>query len=145
VRDFRDMLSSILAFNAKRGAQGFGRAGAGSDADYVAWLGRWAAGLTAAWERRRGAAHLVRYEDLVLAPERALGDLLGYLGVDAGAATVAAIIEELHGEMPELRDHSTSDGARASIGRWRQDLDPELARAAELALGPALAAFHYES
>jgi hypothetical protein len=144
VRDFRDMLSSILAFNAKRGAQGFGRAGASSDADYVAWLGRWAAGLTSAWERRRGGAHLVRYEDLVLAPERALGDLLAYLGVDAGASTVAAIIEELHGEMPELRDHTTSDGARASIGRWREDLDPELARASELALGPALAAFGYE-
>jgi hypothetical protein len=47
--------------------------------------------------------------------------------------------------MPELRDHSTSDGARASIGRWREDLDPELARAAEVALGPALAAFGYES
>ena len=38
VRDFRDMVSSILAFNAKRGARGFGRAAAETDAGYVtAW------------------------------------------------------------------------------------------------------------
>ena len=84
VRDFRDMVSSILSFNAKRGVQGFGRGNATSDAAYVASLGDWANRLVQAWERRRDSAHLVRYEDLVLDPERALGELLAYLGVDSG-------------------------------------------------------------
>jgi hypothetical protein len=141
VRDFRDMVSSILAFNQKRGAQGFGRAGAASDADYVASLGGWARGLVRAWERRGAGAHLVRYEDLVTDPERTLAGVHEYLAVDASAA--GAMVARLAEEMPELRDHRTSDGASASLGRWREDLGPDLAAACEATFGEALAAFGY--
>ena len=143
VRDFRDMVSSILDFNAKRDVQGFGRAGAASDTDYVASLGGWATGLLEAWERRRGVAHLVRYEDLVLDPERALGALLSYLDVDAAASTIAALQARLAEELPELGEHATSDGPRASIGRWQRDLDATLVAECERALGPALEVFGY--
>jgi Sulfotransferase family len=145
VRDFRDMLSSILAFNAKRGVEGFGRAGAASDAEFVRSLETWAGAFARAWERRSARAHLVRYEDLVLDPERTLSVLLGYLGVATGADVVAVMIDTLREELPELREHGTSDGPRESVGRWRRDLDPELALACEQSLGPALAAFGYES
>jgi hypothetical protein len=141
VRDFRDMMSSILAFNAKRGAQGFGRASARSDADYVASLGGWATSLVGAWERRRGGAHLVRYEDLATDPERTLAGVHEYLGVDAGPA--GGLVALLAEEMPELRNHRTSDGPTASVGRWREDLPPDLAAACEDAFGKALAAFGY--
>jgi hypothetical protein len=141
VRDFRDMVSSILAFNEKRGAQGFGRAAAQSDAGYVDSLAGWASALVRAWERRRGEAHLVRYEDLVTDPERSLAEVYAYLGVDASAA--AAMVARLGEAMPELRDHRTSDGASASVGRWQQDLPPDLVAACEGAFGEALAAFGY--
>jgi hypothetical protein len=144
VRDFRDMVSSILAFNAKRGVAGFGRAGAASDTEFVRSLERWAGAFTRAWERRRARAHLVRYEDLVLEPERTLPEVLRYLGIAAGADAVTAMIDTLREELPELREHGTSDGPRESVGRWRRDLDPELALACEQSLGPALAAFGYE-
>ena len=39
VRDFRDMLCSMLAFNAKRGIQGFGRQRADSDSEFVEEIG----------------------------------------------------------------------------------------------------------
>lgn len=144
VRDFRDMISSILSFNAKRGAAGFGRADAGSEADYVSSLGGWATGLMRAWERRRGSAHLLRYEDLVLDQERTVAGLLDYLGVDSGAETVAAVRASVGEELPELADHATSDGPAASVGRWRRDLSAELAEQCERTLAPALAAFGYE-
>ncbi len=143
VRDFRDMIASILSFNAKRHVQGFGRDRVESDAAYVSSLGGWATGLVEAWDRRRGAAHLVRYEDLVTEPERTLGELLAYLGVDAGAAAVARVRERLADALPELDDHATSDGPEDSIGRWRRDLAPELVAECERALGPALAVFGY--
>jgi len=144
VRDFRDMVSSILSFNAKRGAAGFGRAGSASDADYVSSLGGWATGLLRAWERRRDSAHLVRYEDLVMDQERTVAGILDYLRIDAGSRTVAALRAHIDEELPELADHATSDGPEASVGRWRQDLSPDLAKHCERALAPALAAFGYE-
>ena len=54
------------------------------------------------------------------------------------------MLDGLAEDMPELREHPTSDSAQSSIGRWRTDLDPELARACERAFGPALELFGYE-
>jgi hypothetical protein len=144
VRDFRDMVSSILSFNAQRGAAGFGRGGAASDADYVSSLGGWATGLLCAWERRRDSAHLVRYEDLVMDQERTLAGILDYLGIDSGSRTVAALRAGIDEQLPELADHATTDGPEASVGRWREDLTPDLAQRCERALAPALAAFGYD-
>jgi hypothetical protein len=54
------------------------------------------------------------------------------------------MLEQLEEDIPELREHPTSDSAQGSIGRWRADLDPELAEACERAFGPALELFGYE-
>jgi hypothetical protein len=123
---------------------GFGRAKAGSDMEYVDRLGGWASSLARAWERRRDRAHLVRYEELVLDPERALTSLLEHVGIDSGPATVRDMVDRLGDDMPELREHPTSDSAQSSVGRWRTDLDAELSAACERAFGPALELFGYE-
>lgn len=144
VRDLRDMVCSMLAFNEQRGVSGFGRAEADSDVDFVNTLGSQASSLAHAWERRRDRAHLVRYEELVLDPARALTGLLDHVGVDSRPDTVRAMLGGLEEDIPELRGHATSDSAQSSIGRWRTDLDPELAEACERAFGPALELFGYE-
>ena len=144
VRDFRDMVCSILAFNEQRGVSGFGRAEADSDVDFVETLGGQATSLARAWERRQDRAHLVRYEELVLDPARALAGLLDHVGVDSRPDTVRAMLGQLEEDIPELREHATSDSAQSSIGRWRTDLDPGLAEACERAFGPALEQFGYE-
>jgi Sulfotransferase family len=144
VRDFRDMVASILAFNRKRGVRGFGEGAAAGEADYVDRLAGWATNLVRSWERRSSSAHLVRYEDLVAAPDATLSGLLAYLGVDASAATVSGMREAVTDEMPELAGHETSADAAASIGRWRRDLADEVQEASARSFREALAAFGYE-
>lgn len=145
VRDFRDMVASVFAFNRKRGVSGFGRGAAATDREYVERLGGWAGSLARAWERRHERAHLVRYEDLVREPEQALGALLAYVGADASATTIARMVDQLSEEVPELSEHRTTESPQHSIGRWRTDLEPEVREACDRAFGDALALFGYES
>jgi sulfotransferase family protein len=144
VRDFRDMVCSIIAFNRKRGVQGFGREAVASDRAYVESLGGWAANLKRSYEERSSRSTLVRYEDLVLDPASTLRGLLEYLGVDQGEEVVAAMVEALAGELPALAEHRTAADPRASIGRWHRELTGELLEASERAFGPALATFGYD-
>jgi Sulfotransferase family len=144
VRDFRDMVASILAFNRKRGVRGFGEEGTKDELDYVRRLELWAASLVRSWGRRSGRAHLVRYEDLVLEPASTLRGLLGYLDVAEDDATIERMLDTLGEALPELEDHHTAPDPRASIGRWRRDLPDELALACEQSFGPALETFGYE-
>jgi hypothetical protein len=145
VRDFRDMVSSILAFNRKRDVRGFGEGSADGALDYVDQLAGWAEGLVRRLDRRRAQSHVLRYEDLVREPEATLAALLEYLEVDAREAAVRAMVGSLSTEMPELAQHTTSPDAEGSIGRWRSDLDEELRRACERSFGRALEAFGYEA
>jgi Sulfotransferase family len=143
VRDFRDMVASILAFNRKRGVRGFGEGVAGSVVDYVDRLGEWAEGLVQGFTRRGARAHVLRYEDLVLEPTTALRALLEYLEVDASEGAIARMLEALRTEMPELAQHRTSSDAGDSIGRWESALDDELKQACVRSFAGALEAFGY--
>jgi Sulfotransferase family len=143
VRDFRDMVASILAFNRKRGVRGFGEGAAKSEVDYVDRLGEWAEGLVRSFARRRATAHVLRYEDLVREPQATMSALLEYLEVDAADPIVARMLAATRSEMPELAEHRTSSDANASIGRWRTALDDELQQACARAFGVALETFGY--
>jgi hypothetical protein len=145
VRDFRDMLCSILAFNAKRGTAEFGRQRVASDLEYVARLGPRVARLVKSWKARADRAHLVRYEDLVLRPAATVSLALEYLELERTPATVRAMIQRASEETPELRHHRTSRDAEASIGRWQQDLDGTLKAACTEAFGEALEECGYTS
>jgi hypothetical protein len=148
VRDFRDMVASILAFNRRRGVQGFGRAAAGSDLEWVEGLAGWSGSLVRAWRARSGGSggsHLVRYEDLMLRPERVLAGVLSYTGVDPAPARVEEMLAAASPAMPELAEHRTAESAPGSIGRWRTDLEPDLAAACERSFGEALREFGYEA
>ena len=144
VRDFRDMLCSILAFNAKRGVQGFGRDRAASDEEFVDEMGKPAVALARSWEQRASRAHLIRYEDLVARPAETVEGLLDYVGIDSGEQVVQAMLEELDQAEDEAAKHrTTSAGADESIGRWRAELGPDLLARCEQSFGPALEAFGY--
>ena len=136
--------SSMLAFNEQRGVSGFGRAEADSDVDFVDTLGGQATSLAHAWERRArprasGALRGARAGPGARArrPARSCGS-----GLAPGHRQ--GMLAQLEEDIPELREHATSDSAQSSIGRWRTDLDPELAEACERAFGPALELFGYE-
>src|SRR5215210_7383658 len=88
VRDFRDMIASMRAYNARKGFGDFGRKSAQSDATWLAELRRGVVALRDAWRDRGEPGSLVRYEDLVRAPDTTLPPLLASLRLDAAPATV---------------------------------------------------------
>jgi hypothetical protein len=143
VRDFRDMLCSIIAFNERRGVKGFGRSAASSDREYVQQLGGWAARLERAHELRADRSVVVRYEDLVLDPAPTLSGLLEYLQLEPAPHVVETMIAALGSEPTVLADHGTAPDPRSSIGRWRDELDDELLELCEKAFGSALESFGY--
>jgi Sulfotransferase family len=145
VRDFRDMLCSVIAFNRKRGWEAFGRAEAADDVEYVQTTIANSARRLARRLRERGdEAHLVRYEDLILEPAATLGSILEFLGLEAGEEAVAATLERADRDSPKVDDHRTTEKASASIGRWKRDLSPDLTRVCAEVLDPVLAEFGYE-
>lgn len=143
VRDFRDVVASIFAFNAQRGFQAFGRQHFGSDEEYIRRLAVWARQLHEAWKRRTHESLLVRYEDLTLAPREALAAVLEYLDFEPSGSVIDTIIRYVQ-TAPEPPGHKTSIDAEHSIGRWRADLDDHLQHTCAVEFGDLLADFGYE-
>ncbi|MDQ3656693.1 MAG: sulfotransferase, partial [Chloroflexota bacterium] len=75
VRDFRDIASSVLAFNAQRGFDDFGRQHAATDEEYLHKLRLAGTVLLENWRRRAARSHLIRYEELITSPQDTLGSL----------------------------------------------------------------------
>jgi hypothetical protein len=142
VRDFRDMLASILAFNSKRGSDGFGRDLVESDEAYVRRLTRSVRAL-----HDRVVSHpdvlVVRFEDLMTDQTRTIERILRFLGVSSKNDVVATMIHQSAIDSDEMRFHRTTESAGDSIGRWRRDLPTELADLASAEWAPVLAAFGY--
>ncbi len=143
VRDPRDMFASMLAFNTKRGIDGFGREWVESDADFVRQLGRSLSTLVASWRGRREQAHLVRYEDLLTKPEDVLRETFDYIGIDSSADTVQRILRKASARDSALTSHKTSSDQGASMGRWERDLPAEIQALCSEEFGPALDEFGY--
>jgi hypothetical protein len=125
VRDFRDMIASMLVYNAKKGSGDFGRDRVESDDAWLDYLRQNFTVLRSAWQERGDPDSLIRYEDLIRDdPAATLGRLVDRLGLDASPATVARLVAAA--AAPELQGHGSSSSPVASIGRWRQDLSPEM-------------------
>lgn len=129
VRDPRDVVASIRAFNAKTGRQRFGRAEASDDAEH---LRRLVLGMRLRFAEFSAPAPVerieLRYEELVgdlPAQSEWLSRLLG-IELDASLA---------RSEAPEMTGHATSSTPEESIGRWRRDLAPEEVAIIERRLG----------
>jgi LPS sulfotransferase NodH len=146
VRDFRDTLSSVIAFNRKRGWDAFGRSEGGDDAAYVRGALRQSVETLAERLRSEGTGpRLVRYEDLILEPEPALGELFAALGLDADPELVQETVERARQSTASMDHHRTTADPAASIGRWREDLPEEIAAVCNEELGPLLAEFGYDA
>jgi hypothetical protein len=144
VRDFRDMVASIMAFDAKRGFYGFDRPPGESDEAYIRHLGqRVTKRLLGSWRERSARAHLVRYEDIVQHPEETIVRILEYLELDRDPQIVDTMRRSLWERTAATEQHRTTAAPEASIGRWRTDLAPELQRACEQSFGEALEEFGY--
>jgi hypothetical protein len=145
LRDPRDTFVSFHAFDAKRRREGTGTfvgaepAPGETEAEKVNRFiahererMRWIAGLA------EGARFPVfRYEDLVTdlpVQARRLEDLLS-VELDLGAVTADRALQDRH---------VSADSPAASIGRWKRELEPELAERFNTELRDELAALGYE-
>ncbi|WP_448563764.1 sulfotransferase family protein [Trichothermofontia sp.] len=144
VRDFRDMVCSMLAFNAKRGYASFGRQKVASDAEFIRdRVLTFATKLLRRWQHRPDQIAVVRYEDLIQSPVPTLTRLLTYLDLPPKADTIAMMQTQALSDSPDLQYHRTSESVPASIGRWQTDLTPDLQDLCHEVLAEPLQAFGY--
>jgi Sulfotransferase family len=140
VRDPRDVLASIYAFNAARGFVSFGRAPGQSDKAFLEVFIANTKSLMNAMNRPIHGVQpiFVRYEDMV-------GDLPGLasrIGPQLGLRLDPGQVDSAR---DNYRHHMTSDGGPNSVGRWRADLRRwEVARI-ERELGSVMARLGYVS
>ncbi len=144
VRDFRDVICSMFAFNAKRGYASFGRQKVTSDREMIELFADRCHRLARAWEQRSDVALLVRYEQLVTDPVGVMAAVLRHTGLDDSDTTVNGLIERADQDTAEMVFHRTSKDPQASIGRWRLELPGELASRAGDLLRYPLELFGYE-
>jgi hypothetical protein len=145
VRDFRDVVCSMLAYNEKTGRELFGRGLVASDEEFVRETVGFVVGrLLSNWRRRKESAFLLRYEDLMLDPHATLAPLLDHLGIESGAETVKDMVASARATRAERQqEHMTSSDETASIGRWQTELDPALGAVATETFSEALREFGY--
>jgi hypothetical protein len=125
VRDFRDMICSMLAFDGKRRTRAF----QGDDADVEAFIFRIVDDvrrLAAIWHERRDTALLLRYEDLVTEPHASLRRVADYAGIDASPAVIDRMVEASRRDDESTRAHRTTDDGPRSIGRYRYDMNEDM-------------------
>jgi hypothetical protein len=146
VRDLRDLVCSALAFNHKTQSKAFGRGEVQSDEEYVNRIReKGAAFLVDRLKRTGPRLHLVQYEKMIREPEQVLSGILRYLGLDSGPATIRLLREQASKPIKELEAHITAESPEKSIGRWKRDMSPQLARFATEAFGEALQQLGYEN
>ena len=145
VRDFRDVFSSMLAYNKKFGRRAFWPEHLKSDEEFAHFLrNSTIKNLSRSWPKRQDRAHLIRYEDLIAQPQQVLQGVFEYLELDASVATVAGVLERASADNPETRQHITSSNVSNSLGRWRTSLSPEMQEVANREFGDVLEQFGYE-
>jgi hypothetical protein len=138
VRDPRDSWCSVRSFDRRRGFHGFGRKEGESGTDYLRRYVEWYRFYLrhVRKEGRRDRSVVVRYEDLVREPGRAVTGLEELLGIELD-------IERAHARCARFRDHRTSHDPGSSVERWRNELESGEAAAFSRRLSGELADFGY--
>ena len=146
VRDFRDMLSSIFAYNERRQFPFFNRHLAEDDVDYVRrFIGPDVMMLKDAYEQRADSAHLVRYEDLITDPRPTLRRCSPtWIWTTPTSRSTPCWARTAGFRWTATRSIARRRSAEKSIGRWREDLDGELIAECNEGFGSALERFGYD-
>jgi sulfotransferase family protein len=153
VRDFRDVVCSMLSFDSKRDYSNFRTDGKSEEAYIRDEMGAAAAAMQRSWQTRRDRAHLVRYEDMVLQPIATLTALLDYLELDPSPQLVSQLLSQVEEDVPDLPGaitdpylveiHRTFPDSKDTIGRWRQESGDSRKDLYWDAFGEALEEFGY--
>ena len=127
VRDFRDLLCSVLAFNRKRGFEAFGMEQFSNTEEYILQcMAPSAEILLERWHKVTGQAHLVRYEDFIRYREQTLVGMFSYLGTQSQDVKAVMETADRTQKDKQRKRHSTTSTPMASIARYESELSPEL-------------------
>jgi hypothetical protein len=126
LRDPRDTLASVLAFNARRGFDDFGRELVDTDEQYVDVIRTRTLSFVQTWKSTSHRGTLVRYEDLVRSPTEQIRAMLDPLELDSSANIVEAMVKAGNEVTADVNAHRTSSDGPSSVGRWKRDLEPRL-------------------
>ncbi len=145
VRDFRDMYASIVLFNLKRGFRAFGRQSFDRNEDYIVSIGRYVDKVfLKAFQHVKDRSILVRYEDIIMNPEKTLKGLYAYLEIDDDCSLVKSILENNHRSSGKLRkQHMTSSTGKKTINKYQKDLDSKTIELLETHFKSSLDYFGY--
>jgi hypothetical protein len=138
IRDPRDTLASVLAFNARRGFDDFGRELVETDEQYVDVIRTRTLTFVQMWESASHRGPLVRYEDLVYSPTKQISAMLDALELDSSADIIDAMVKAGNEVTANVNSHKTSPDGPSSIGRWKRDLEPRLQKICDEALSGLL-------
>ncbi len=138
VRDPRDTLASVLAFNARRGFDDFGRDLVETNEQYVGVIRTRTLSLVQTWKSTSYRGPLVRYEDLMRSPTEQIRAILEALGLDSSANIVDAMVKAGNEVTADVNAHRTSSDGPSSVGRWKRDLEPRLQKICDEAFGELL-------
>ena len=138
VREPKDRLASVLAFNARRGFDDFGRDKVDTDEQYVDVIRADMLSFVQTWKSTSHRGTLVRYEDLIRSPTKHIRAMLDALELDSSANIVDSMVKAGNETTANVDFHRTSPDAASSIGRWKRDLEPRLQKICDEALGGLL-------
>lgn len=138
VRDPRDVLASIRAFNKQRGFPSFGRHADQTEPEYVEYFLEYQRRMLGDIDTPlRGVQPiLVRYEDMI-------ADLGGVATRIGAALGISLDYRAVEAGRDDYRAHMTSDGAAGSMGRWLRDLDRAEVALIEQRLGTEMVRLGY--
>lgn len=138
VRDPRDTLASVRAFDNKRGFGEFAGQLVETDKQLVGLIRNSILDLTRLWKSRSQYGTLVRYEDLVHSPTKQIRALLNAMELDSSANIVDAMVKAGNEITTNVNAHRTSPDVGSSIGRWKRDLEPRVQKICDEAFGGLL-------
>lgn len=142
VRDPRDMVCSMLAYDERRGGAGFGRDNR-DDPDWLLWLAEVLTAMTETDVALGERSLLIRYEDLMADPETVMARAFAHAGVDSAPDAVRAALDAA-AALPVPDRHRTAGTKDSSVGRWRREMPPDLRREVDAAFGEPMALHGYE-
>jgi len=123
VRDPRDTLVSVRAFDNKRGRGEFAGQLVETDEQLVGLIRDSILDLTRLWKSRSQYGTLVRYEDLIRSPTEQIRTMLDALELDSSANIIDAMVKAGNEITANVNAHKTSPDAASSIGRWKRELE----------------------
>ena len=143
VRDPRDMICSILAFNARRGTADFLQEEGDTDTKLVAKYAPILDRVAEWWQQHSRSCILLHYEDLVVSPVPTLARLFSRLDLEISSRDIVSIIRAVEACGSNDR-HMTADSVNKSIGRWRSEMSLSAAELSRSKYHAFLEIFEYE-